>query len=321
MLRIKRNNRNVGGVALLTALLITSLAAMAAMAMLEHLSLDIHRSTRILHREQAQWYVQGAEIWAASILARDNPQADHLQEPWAIRLPPTSVNGGSIGGWLEDLQGRFNLNNLVQHNQINPQALAQFQRLLEYLQRSPDISQAVLDWIDDDQMPQIPNGVEDYAYLAAVPAYRGANQPMRTLSELRLLPMISDEDWQILQPHLCTLPAPTPVNLNTATEAVLYSLHPAINASQAKALHDKVQQSGFTDHHQARQYVADLMQSTPSSSAMPNTEQLSEIWSINSDYFSLRAQAEVGDNRLNMITVLHRSGQGVESIYRSFDGW
>ena len=33
---------------------------------------------------------------------------DTLDEDWAVELPPTLVEGGSISGSIEDLQGRFN---------------------------------------------------------------------------------------------------------------------------------------------------------------------------------------------------------------------
>ena len=79
-------------------------------------------------------YVQGAEAWAADILRQDlvdSPDSDHLGEQWAIELPPLPVDGGTIVGRLEDLQGRFNLNNLVgADGKENELARRQFERLL-----------------------------------------------------------------------------------------------------------------------------------------------------------------------------------------------
>ena len=57
-----------------------------------------------------------------SILRDDLAQSqnDHLDEIWATDIPPLPIDSeavqGSIYGRLEDLQGRFNVNNLIDNN-------------------------------------------------------------------------------------------------------------------------------------------------------------------------------------------------------------
>lgn len=102
------------GVALVTAILIVALASILAASLLKRLNLDISRTQNIIQNEQAYLYALGSEIIAIAALAQDAKDSKHdsLDEYWAIKPPPNPVEGGQISGFLEDQQGKFNLNNL-----------------------------------------------------------------------------------------------------------------------------------------------------------------------------------------------------------------
>jgi general secretion pathway protein K len=104
------------GVALIMAIIVVAIGTMIAVNLIWRGTLDLRRTESALAADQGLMYVQGAEAWAADILRQDlvdSPESDHLGEQWAIELPPLPVDGGTITGRLEDLQGRFNLNNLI----------------------------------------------------------------------------------------------------------------------------------------------------------------------------------------------------------------
>ncbi|MCP4699237.1 MAG: type II secretion system minor pseudopilin GspK, partial [Gammaproteobacteria bacterium] len=147
-----RYSRRQKGIALITALLIVALATISAAAMVSRQQIDIRRTSNVLNLDQAYLYALGAEEWARRILIRDrnNSKIDHLSEDWAIRLPPTMVEGGGVSGHLQDLQGRFNLNNLVENGKAVPAEIKRFQRLLAALDLPVELAQAVTDWIDAD---------------------------------------------------------------------------------------------------------------------------------------------------------------------------
>ena len=110
------------GVALITALLITALAATVASNLSWDNSLDVRRTMVMLYRDQAIQVAVGSEGWVRSILADDlaQTQNDHLGEIWATEIPALPIDSeavqGQIFGKLEDLQGRFNVNNLIDGN-------------------------------------------------------------------------------------------------------------------------------------------------------------------------------------------------------------
>ncbi|MCP5420621.1 MAG: type II secretion system minor pseudopilin GspK [Gammaproteobacteria bacterium] len=103
------------GVALITALLIVFLCSLLATDLAWVQQLAIRRSSLLQHQQQARLYLLGAEQWAAVILQRDARagDTDYPSEEWATVPPSLPVQGGAITGRIEDLQGRFNLNNLL----------------------------------------------------------------------------------------------------------------------------------------------------------------------------------------------------------------
>src|SRR5690606_38976115 len=123
-------------------------------------------------------------------------------EPWALPQPAYDLDEGQgqVQVRIEDLAGRFNLNSLVQQQQPNAAALAQFRRLLLRLQISEPYAERLVDWLDTDQQPSGEQGAEDNAYLLLDPPYRTGGRRIEDLSELRLLLDMRDEDFQRLAP-------------------------------------------------------------------------------------------------------------------------
>jgi len=238
------------GVALVTALLVVSLATVAAIAMATRLQVDMRRTGNLLHGEQAYAYALAAESWAQVILLRDSEDSeyDYLGEDWATALPPIAVEGGFVSGNIIDLQGRFNVNNLInEEGKPVESQLAYFKRLLAVLKLDETIAPALLDWIDSDIDATFPDGAEDDTYLLAEPPYRAANRPLVSISELRLVKGFTPEVIAILEPHVTALPEATVINVNTATAEVLEALHAELNNSGAGQLIADRGEDGYSD--------------------------------------------------------------------------
>jgi general secretion pathway protein K len=236
---MSRPPRRPSGVALITALLITALATVAAVAMASRQNLELRRTANILEFDQAYLFSLAVESWAKEVLVRDlrNGTVDHPKEAWATILPPIEVEGATVSGRIEDLQGRFNLNNLVDNaGKPSEQEIARFQRLLQALELDPRLADAVVDWIDPDSEPRFPDGAEEQFYLDMNPSYRPANAPMSHPSELLLVRGFTPEVYNQIAPHVWTLPVKTAVNLNTATAPVLMALIEGLKESEAEQL-------------------------------------------------------------------------------------
>jgi len=195
-------------------------------------ALDQRRGASLLAQEQAFQVALGAEAWAIEILLQDaaSSKRDSLDEAWATPLPPIPIEGGTVEGGLEDMQGRFNLNNLVQANGAkNVPMFAVFQRLLARLDLEPKWASLLVDWIDPDTIADGVDGAEDGFYTGLSPPYRTANRPLTSTSELLALPGFGIDRYRRLQPFVAALPVGTPLNVCTAPGEVLDALAPTLN--------------------------------------------------------------------------------------------
>jgi general secretion pathway protein K len=221
-----RTNRQ-RGVALITAVLMVALATMLAIDVGYRGFLDQRRSGTLFALDQGYEIALGAEAWAADFLKKDmqESQTDHFGETWARPLPPLPIEGGTVEGRLEDMQGRFNLNNLIHTDGTpNPAAIKQFERILAMLEIEPGWATAMADWIDQDTQPGFPDGAEDSAYTGMDPPHLTANMPITRVSELLVLPGFGPERYARLRPYVSALPVGTPLNVCTAPGVVLDSL-------------------------------------------------------------------------------------------------
>ncbi len=225
--------RRARGVALIIALVVVALATMLATRIGTEGALDQRRGATLLAQEQAFQVALGAEAWAIEILRADaeTSKRDSLDEAWATPLPPIPIEGGTVEGGLEDLQGRFNLNNLITVSGTKNSAMfAVFQRLLARLQLEPKWASLLVDWIDADTVADGIDGAEDGYYTGLSPPYRPPNRPITSTSELLALPGFGIERYRKLEPFVAALPVGTPLNVCTAPGEVLDALAPSLNA-------------------------------------------------------------------------------------------
>jgi len=293
------------GVALITAMLVTALATAVATGLMWDTSLDMRRTTVLLYRDQAVQVALGAENWLELILKQDlqDNQTDHLGEIWAAELPGLPIDGGEIYGTVEDLQGRFNLNNLIgPDGQVDKDSVKQFEQLLAALGLDPRFASLAADWIDADQDPGFPNGAEDPIYTGFVPPYRTPNHMLTSASELAALEGMDKATLDVLLPNVTALPGRTEINANTATAAVLQSLDESITPADVEGLLALRADAGFPD-------LADAFAATPD--VIP-------LLSESTRFFQLKVIVRIDTVRITYFSMLERSPNGdVTPILRS----
>lgn len=296
------------GVAMITAMMITALAAIVAVNLAWDNALDVRRTMMLLNRDQAVQVALGAESWVATILSQDmaDSETDHLGEIWATELPGLPIEGGEVFGVIEDLQGRFNINNLIDQNgRVEEQSLEHFRRLLTSLGLDPRFAGIAGDWLDSDLDAAFPDGAEDGIYTGMIPTYRSANQLLTSASELAALEGMDKSTFDILAPHITALPGRTEINVNTATPAVLLSLGEDMSVGDVEGLIAEREANGFAD-----------LAGTFSSLVTP--EVLSTLVE-SSNYFQLKVVVRIDTVRITLYTVLRRGPRGnVTPILRSF---
>jgi general secretion pathway protein K len=230
--------RRARGVALIIALVVVALATVIATRIGADGALDQRRAATLLNQEQGFEVALGAETWAIEVLYDDAARNRNtsLDQPWATPLPPLPIDGGAVQGRLEDMQGRFNLNNLIKADGTkNEIGFAQFQRLLASLELEPKWASLLVDWIDTDMVADGVDGAEDGVYTGFTPPYRTPNRPITSTSELLALPGFGTERYRRIAPYVAALPVGTAINTCTAPGIVLDSIAAGMTAFSQSA--------------------------------------------------------------------------------------
>jgi len=319
------------GVALITALLVAALVTVVAVAMASRQQLDIRRTGNMLEADQAYMYALAAESWVTQILKEDKQktQIDTLTEDWAMKLPPIPIEGGVITGSVEDLQGRFNLNNLIESNasggednaanngkpdqaqiKILQSLLAQVSFAEEKVQLSPFMANRVADWIDAN-LNALADGAEDLLYLGLDIPYRTANRLMVSSSELAAVAGFSLRDVSALLPLVTALPVSTAINVNTAPEMVLLSLHEDITPRIATELAAMRMNTAFETVDAFVKKLKDDYDITLDKKRV----------SVSSEYFLVSSEAVIGRTTLRMYSLLERKENIIKVISRGIGSY
>lgn len=309
------------GIALITVVFVMTLAAIVATSLVTVQVLAVTRTGQLLQQEQAGWYGAGVENWAAQILAvdRQDSETDSLDEVWAFPVDYLPIDGGFVSGQLSDQQGLFNINDLV--SQDGELVAEQLQKLLGFVidpqpvideetgsstpqERIDDVDiqslvQAIADWIDADIDPRIPGGAEDDYYLGLERPYRTANQPIESISELRLVNGMTQQLYDAMVPLVTALPAGTTVNVNTADARVIAALVPDMSLGEAESLVELREEEPFES-------VNDFMQTD----AMAGRAVDDTRFTVSSEFFMLAAQTTVGTTRIDLYSLFHRDTGG-----------
>jgi len=309
------------GAALITAILITAIATIAAVSMASRQHLDIRRTTNVIESSQAYLFALGAEEWGKQVLVRDREdnQVDHLEEDWATMLPPIDVEGGRVAGQIEDMQGRFNLNNLVIDPPPSPQGgqsaaqqvsqldMDRLQRLLQQLGLEEELRFAILDWIDKDADVSIPGGAEDFEYLGREQPYRTPNAKMASVSELLLIKGIDRDIYGALEPYITVLPEYTEINVNTASAEILMAVVDGLNSADAEQLIDGRGTDGYAS-------VGGFVGHAAVAGRLSGNEGLS----VETNYFIINAESEFGRGRTSLYSLVVRDkNANVEVVMRA----
>jgi len=233
--------------------------------------------------------------------------------------PDDNPEGEPIGvlqGAIEDMQGRFNLNNLahmiMQNGQAiqDPQPLQQFQRLLVSVGLEPKWAGIARDWIDADDQPGEPDGAEDSVYTSQTPPYRTGNWPMMSPSELMNMPGFGADRYRKIAPYVTALPTATAkINICTAPAPVLQSFAENIGSDYTPELLAGERKSGcFPD----KQTFANVIGPTAAAT-------VANWYTDTSMYFRLTTRVTLGTTEFTLYSLLYRTAGGkVTPLLRTF---
>lgn len=340
------------GIALLTALLVMAIAVMIAAAVVSAQHYDVKIQTNIQQLERAYQYTSGIEQMAGLWLQRDLKlnQTDSLQDTWATELPEMPIKDGetvvgSFSGKVEDLQGLFNLNGLIDEKG-NQTDLGQtlVDKLIKAQQLPATYRFAITDWMDKNSTLLSNDSAESDFYMTSDPAYLAANQPFTDPSELSLvrLDSLTPEETQkklkALKKIVTALPntkAFTKININTASTELLQALVPKdaemIISTRQNQPFDQDALNTFIST-QSSELKSEFQSIVPNPNYKPpqgekpaegepfNKLQWNTVFGVTSNYFRLRGLIKIGPVRLNTVSLLQRTDAGeINILMRRFE--
>lgn len=186
------------GSILIIALLVIGLVEVIALGFVESHRIARYFSRNFFDVNEAMNFALGGEDWAKGKLIDIYSQKE-VNEAYYY-LPRTQVKGGYIEGFISDVQGKYNLNNMKSiHYRTG------FARMLHFL------------GLNDNMILQ--------NLLSSSLTYVNANsssvpdlQPSLfcTVTELRGLPGITPKVFDLLLPNIFVIPEITPLNINSA---------------------------------------------------------------------------------------------------------
>jgi len=350
---------HVKGSALILAILVAGIVAVLAVQFAQAFLVKATLAENRLMQSRFSTYLSGAEALARQVLWQDAQTdmtvfqipLDHLKEPWASILPPLATDDGYLEVVITDAQGLFNLNNLsiktAWADDLTAPLTLRFsapqKQFIRLLQSFPDlpvseaeavaITEAVIDWIDEDDQVSGPSGAESLYYQSDVPVQQAANQHIHDISELRMIRHLSQELVQRLSAHVVALPMATSLNINTASFAVLSTLNSADDLSPAdeQSVLSVLQLRELSHFQEVAEFLAagmpiemqntqgeapDDTQGKPENDSIKNTEYA--LYSVSSRFFQARFRVLIADEIRYMRALLYRDEQGVRTLGRYY---
>lgn len=313
---ISVNPKSQKGTILITVMLLFAVGVYMATEITYRQKIDIQRTFSVINQAQSYNFLLGAEEIAKYALRKDlkddkkkNRTRDHQEEDWGSKMAQP-LEGGIIEGQITDLQGKFNLNWLIQEDASNATKVkAAFVSLLAQLKIPEEIPAQVVadqlvDLLDEDSTPTSIDGKEESEYMLEEPPRRAGNRILVDVSELMLLPSLTQDDVEKLAPYVTVLPTGTSLNVNTALTEVLQSFECVDPAGVSSGMPDK----GYTDIQDVAGMFSQDKECKDAEKDFPVGRDVA------SEFYELSAKAVIEGKTVKVRSILYRSNQQDSNI-------
>ncbi len=309
------------GVAVVTALLLTTLAISIVASLFWQQQVQVRSMENQRLHLQTKWILRGALDWASLVLRQDayTSQYTSLDQVWATPLAETRLDqyierervvgetfDASLSGNIIDATSRYNLTNLARDRVKDPEQLLIFQRLLDNLRLDARLADRVANFVAQGQQvvtapvdpttspppppPPPPPGV------TPVPPVNGVPIPLLQVDDLLAVQGITPQILAQLRPFVIVLPVgteATKLNVNTVPPELLSALAREVSLSQANSL-------------VARRKTAAWRSDADFRSQVPGGEELPQTWDIKSRWFIVQSRIRLDRAALNAESLIER---------------
>lgn len=322
--------RKQKGVALLVVLILLVMMSALAAKISQQFCRNLQKTHYQVSQQQLRWAVQAQEK-----VVKDRLQSDASGESKALALDgdwhqPLETRGEdyTVVSQVEDAQTCFNVNNLLAEEKEaqgqNAPAVPEKplkERIVEQILAQSGISLTtaeeiywqLVDYLDGDSTTA-KEGAESDAWAGVVPARQPANQMMRNISELKLLPAFPTMAYAKVSKLLCALPdSASKVDVNTLSPeqaAVLAALFPGkLTEDDAVRMIEARPETGWENREA---FSKALEQNFPQ--IKDDLPAVADQISINSRYFRVNYTGNTDDLTLRVVSQLQVNQEAGEII-------
>lgn len=239
----RRQQPDERGVALLLTLLVTVILAVVVLEFNYLMRVYATLSGNLAEDLRAEAAARAGIEMAKALLLNDASADmkkmtpfDALTEEWAAEIKVETASATTEAS-ISDEMAKLNLNRLVRRptteqdvETVNTPMVENVRRLFELMELDPNLVEAVIDWIDENEQEE-PFGAENAYYETLDPPIKCKNGPLDSIEELLLLKgfdkaiLYGDEETPGLVEFVTVFGDPQGlVNINTANERVLAAL-------------------------------------------------------------------------------------------------
>jgi general secretion pathway protein K len=294
--------RRQRGVAMVTALLIATLAVTAIAGLFWQQQVQVRLTENQRLQAQARWVLRAGLDWSRQVLRDDagrSPELTTLDGGWntgpaEIRLdgylerevapqaaPDPAEANASIASRIVDAQSRYNLANLANARTFNPAEIRIYERLLTGLKLDPALAMRAAQAVAAGQ----PGGE---------PGTPGNRQTaLKRLDELAGVLGYTPQVLAALAAFVILLPAPADLNLDTAPPELLAAVT-RLSLAQARELAQRRRQAHFRS-------MAEFSAALPDSSVLNGVRV-----GLRSDYFLVESKIRLERAELDTVSLLYR---------------
>jgi general secretion pathway protein K len=276
------------GIALIVALLVVAIVTVMALMFTERQQLWMRQL-----ENRGGFTIATTSIFSAINMARltlrddaRNNQADYAQEAWTMPIPPLAVEDGHIAGQMTELNGRFNLTNLLPASTST--AIVGDEAALVRAANAFNISPAELAKI-----------LREYQSILKVEPKSSPD-----LTELLQRTSLSAAAIESLNKHCIVLPETTPINVNFADAETLQAGIASLSAGDASNIIAHRSGTPFLTLEAFKTILPESVQGSMGDSSV----------AVQSTYFLVKIEAWFSDIHLSYESMLRRSGTELPTI-------
>ncbi|OAL83539.1 general secretion pathway protein GspK [Acinetobacter sp. SFD] len=306
------------GIALITILVMVALATILAATIAKRQAATAESTAYLMRQNQSLIYAKSAEAFFSELLVDDAENAaevDHLQETWAQPMPAFPVEDGYVSGIIQDESGKFNLNSLVTaEGTVNENAKVWFELILKRAGLPAQLSEAVIDWQDENEIPSGSMGAESNYYQGLPNAALPPNAKFHSVEELKLIRGFEENKYKLIESYLTAAPMQdSTVNINTASAFLLASMDEKLDVNAVQQLLD--QRQANLEHFSNVSELWALEPFAQVEAAKRNV--LNSLLGVQSNYFKAQIEVVLSERKRQFSSELVRRDKQVYVAYRS----